>query len=329
MKAWVSGPSPGLEHLDVKEIALPKRDADHLLVRVTHAALNYSDLLMVADTYQVRPPRPFVVGQELAGIVEDAPEGSAFKPGDAVASKVLWGGFAEYALVRQDMAIRVPEGFSLSQAAALPVSYTTALVALDTCARLTPADTVLIHAAAGGVGLAAVEIAAANGGTVIATAGSQEKLETAKAHGAHHLVCYRDSDWVDQVKSITGGRGANVILDPVGGEIGENSLRCIAHDGRYLIVGFSSGAMQKLAPHRLLLKRASAIGVYWNHDTDAALLAGLQTKLEGLIAEGHINPLVDERHSIGNLPEALDDLANRRIQGKAVLNADASKGAWA
>ncbi|MGR3343815.1 MAG: NADPH:quinone oxidoreductase family protein [Paracoccaceae bacterium] len=319
MRAWISGPNPGIEALKIVEHAVPSPDDNSMLVQVTHAALNFSDLLMIADQYQVRPPRPFIPGQEIVGVVETAPAGSKFSTGDRIASKVLWGGFAHVALVRVDMAIRVPETFNLAQAAALPVSYVTALVALDYCAKVSASDVVLVHAAAGGVGQAAVQVAAARGAIVIATAGAQDRLDVALGRGASHGINYRSETWVQEVKDLTGGRGADVILDPVGGEIGENSLRCIAMDGKYLIVGFSSGKMPKIAAHRLLLKRASAIGVYWNHDTDQDMLAGINAELERLVTVGKINPLIDERYGFADLPAALDDLANRRVAGKMVL----------
>ncbi|MBC8271223.1 MAG: NADPH:quinone oxidoreductase family protein [Gammaproteobacteria bacterium] len=319
MRAWVSGQTPGIATLSISEVKLPIANETNMLVRVTHGALNFSDLLMIADQYQIRPPRPFTPGQEIVGIVEEAPPASGFNKGDRIASKILWGGFAYYACVRIDMAIRVPENFSLSQAAALPVSYITALVALDYCAKLKPTDTVLIHAAAGGVGLAAVEVAATRGATIIATAGAQNRLDAAVAHGANHGINYRDDTWIEQVKNLTDGRGVDVILDPVGGKIGENSLKCIALDGKLLIVGFSSGKMPTLAPHRLLLKRASAIGVYWNHDTDQKLVTETTWELERLVASGKINPMVDDRYGFDDLPLALDDLANRRVAGKMVL----------
>ncbi|MDE0347592.1 MAG: NADPH:quinone oxidoreductase family protein [Boseongicola sp.] len=324
MRAWVSA-EPGLGNLEVRDLAKPVPEDGLLLVRVTHAALNYSDLLMLVDQYQVRPPRPFALGQEIVGIVEEAPRGSGFERGDRIASKVLWGGFADFALTRADMAIRVPDSFSLASAAALPVSYSTALVAIDYCGKLSSGEYALIHAAAGGVGLAAVEIASARGATVIATAGTKDRLAVTAVHGATHCVNYRDTDWVDQVNTLTGGKGADMILDPVGGEIGEASLRCIALDGRYLIVGFASGAMPKLAANRLLLKRASAIGVYWNHDRDRALIADTNREMESLIKAGQINPVIDDRHGFDDLPQALDDLRNRRVVGKMVLRVDAER----
>ncbi len=319
MRAWVSGKDPAIGALRIEDVEKPVAVDNFMLVRVSHAALNYSDLLMIADQYQVRPPRPFVPGQEIVGVVQNTIGGSIFKPGDRIASKVLWGGFADFVLVREDMAVRVPENFRQAEAAALPVSYITALVALDHCAAIKPGDTVLIHAAAGGVGLAAVEVAAARGATVIATAGSQQRLDVACAHGARNGINYRDENWVEKIKELTGGLGANIIVDPVGGEIGEKSLHCIAVDGKLLIVGFSSGHMPQLAPHRLLLKRASAIGVYWNHDTDQEMLAATTKALEALIDAGKINPQIDDRYGFVDLPKALDDLANRRVAGKMIL----------
>lgn len=320
MRAWVSGQTPGIEGLGVERVALPVLSDGTLLIRVTHAALNFSDLLMISDQYQVRPPRPYTPGQEIAGVVEQAAPDTGFAPGERVASKVLWGGFAEFVQARADMAFRVPDAFSLAQGAALPVSYITALVALDYCAKVGAGQNVLVHAAAGGVGFAATQIAVARGATVIATAGAQSRLDIALSHGASHAINYREKNWVEQVKSVTQGQGADVILDPVGGKIGEDSLRCIAKDGRFLIVGFSSGDMPHLAPHRLLLKRASAIGVYWNHDTDAEMLADTTRELERLIKMGQINPLVDERYAFDELPAALNDLKNRRVAGKMVLS---------
>jgi len=320
MKSWISGETPGIDHLQQNQIDIPEPDAGTLLVKVSYGAMNFSDLLMIAEEYQVRPPRPFTPGQELSGIVEQVPAGSSFKPGDRVASKVLWGAFADYALVRADMAIPIPPSIDLATAAALPVVYVTALVALDHCAKTSPKARVLVHAAAGGIGLAAVEVAKARGATVIATASSPKKLALAKAHGADHGINYGDADWVDQVKAATDGRGADIIVDPVGGQIGEDSLRCIATDGVYLIVGFASGKMPKLAPHRLLLKRASAKGVYWNHDTDAKMLQQVTSDMTGLLADGKLNPVISHQYDFNDLPTALDDLANRRATGKNLLD---------
>lgn len=324
MRAWVAGTTPGIEALALDDVARPDPEDGKLLVRVCRAALNFSDLLMIDERYQVRPPRPFIPGQEIAGIVEAAPEGSAFAAGDRIVSKVLWGGFADYVNVREDMAIAVPVDADLAVAVALPVSYVTAVVALDYCTSVQAGQTVLVHAAAGGAGLACVEVAAARGAKVIATAGGPDRLAIARNHGAAGGIDYREDDWFQQVKALTDGRGADVIVDPVGGKIGEDSLRCLAMDGTLLIVGFSSGKMPNLAANRLLLKRASAKGVYWNHDSDAAMLAKVNRELTALMSSGAIRPVVDDRYRLADLPRALDDLANRRVTGKIALRVDAN-----
>ena len=324
MQAWTSGQIPGLDNLHIVDQPIPVAGTNELLVLITHAALNFSDLLMIDDKYQVRPPRPFTPGQEVAGIVESAPVGSRFSTGDKIASKVLWGGFAQFAVIRDDMAIAVPPNIELADAVTLPVSYVTALIALDHCSQANTGKTVLVHAAAGGVGLACVEVAAARGATVIATAGAQERVKTALDHGANHGVIYREDDWVQQIKSLTDGRGADIIVDPVGGQIGEDSLRCIAVDGTLLVVGFSSGKMPKLAANRLLLKRASAKGVYWNHDTDADLLNKVYADLSKLLSDGKINPHLGATYPFEGLLQALDDLANRRVMGKVALQLEKS-----
>jgi NADPH2:quinone reductase len=324
MRAWISGETPGRGSLRLQDRPEPTWDGRCLLVRVVGAALNFSDILMIDGRYQVRPSRPFTPGQEVAGVVEQAPEASGFTPGDRIVSKVDWGGFAERAQVRPDMAIRVPEEVDLLRALALPVVYMTALVALTECASVGLGDTVLVHAAAGGVGLAAVEIAAAQGARVIGTAGSPEKRALARAHGAHATVDYREPGWIDEIKRLTGGRGAEVIVDPVGGDIGEDSLRCIARDGVLLVVGFASGRIPKLAANRLLLKRASAKGVFWDHDRDGPMLTRLAETLVGMLRDHRIDPVVCADYTLEDLPRALEDLESRRSAGKLALRVSAT-----
>ncbi len=319
MRKWVSGATPGVDTLTLHDSVPLRPEPDKLLVEIHAAALNFSDLLMIDEKYQVRPPRPFTPGQEIAGIVVEAPEDSDWNTGDRIASKVLWGGFADYAEVRPDMAIKIPDNIGFSQAAALPVVYTTAMVALHECTAITSDQTVLVHAAAGGTGLAATEIAKANGARVIATTGGQDKLDLAKTHGADIGFNYRDQDWVAGVLEATKGRGADIIFDPVGGEIGEQSLRCIAWDGTLLVVGFASGKVPKLAAQRLLLKRAAAKGVLWDHDVDGEMLARMTERLIQMLAAGQINPVVNDNYTLEDLPKALTDLNNRASVGKLVL----------
>ncbi len=320
MKRWISSDILGMNGLSYVDESWDAKDSDNLVVRVHAAALNFSDLLMIEDKYQVRPPRPFTPGQEIAGVVVSVPEGSDCKVGDRVASKVGWGGFAEMVEVRPDMAFRIPDNISFGKAAALPVAYITSMVAFFDSTEVRPEDTVLVHAAAGGVGLAAVEIAKAIGARVIATAGSEDKLDLAREHGADIGINYRNENWFQTVKEMTDGKGANVIYDPVGGDIGINSLRCIARDGVLLIVGFASGTITELPANRLMLKRASAKGVYWSHDHDGEMLGEITDKLFVMVEKGQINPVVHEEHSLEDLPFAMELLQSRKTTGKMILN---------
>lgn len=318
MRAWQSA-ERGIGAIEARTIPVPAVGPGETLVRIESAALNFSDLLMVDDKYQVRPPRPFVPGQEIAGTVVAAADGSPIAIGERVAGKVNWGGFAEYALMRDDMAIRIPDGVTAATAATLPIAYTTAMVALTESIAVKRGETVLVLAAAGGVGLAAVEVAHAFGARVIAAAGGAEKGALARSHGADEFIDYRQEGWNKQVQIITDGRGADVIVDPVGGAAAKEALRALAWDGRFLVVGFASGEIPTIPANRLLLKRASAIGIYWSHDRDAAMLSRVSQRLATLLASGAIRPHVGATFSFAQLPEALAALAGRRTTGKVIL----------
>jgi len=317
-RAWLS-PSAGIGELTLTEIEIAAPAANQALVRVDTAALNFSDLLMIDDRYQVRPPRPFVPGQEIAGVVIAAGAESGLDVGERITSKVDWGGFAEHVLVRGDMAIRIPPSLSSASAAALPVVYTTSMVALTEATTINAGESVLVLAAAGGVGLAAVEIARHLGARVIAAAGGDDKCALARAHGAHEAVDYRQPDWIETVKSLTGKTGVDVIVDPVGGAVSKDALRVLGWEGRFLIVGFASGEIPQIPANRLLLKRAAAIGVYWNHDRDKAMLARVSEKLTAMARDGAIRPHIGGSFAFENLPQALAALGERRTAGKAVL----------
>lgn len=318
MRVW-QATGRGLSGLALSTAGRPEPGPGEALVRTEWAALNFSDLLMLDDAYQVRPPRPFVPGQEIAGEVAALGPGCPLAVGDRIASKLLWGGFADYAVVRADMALPVPEHLPLATAVVLPVSYTTAAVALTESTALRRDETVLVLAAAGGVGLAAVEIAAALGARVIGAAGGEAKCALAREHGAAEAVDYRSPNWPERVKAVTGGRGVDVVFDPVGGDESEAALRLLAPGGRFLIVGFASGRIPKIPANRLLLKRASAIGVYWNHDTDGKMIARANGRLCELLRGGAIRPHVGARYVFEELPQALADLSSRRTAGKSIL----------
>lgn len=318
MLAWQSA-APGLGGLGAGEQPCPHLGAGESLIHVEAAGLNFSDLLMIDDRYQVRPPRPFIPGQEIAGTVVATSDHSALKTGQRVAGKVEWGGFAQYALMRDDMAIAIPDAVSAKTAVALPVAYTTAMVALTESTRLKAGEQVLILAAAGGVGLAAVEIAHALGARVIAAAGGSAKCALARAHGADEAIDYRIEGWGKSVKAFTGGRGVDVIVDPVGGEATQQALRSLAWEGRLLVVGFASGAIPTIPANRLLLNRAAAIGVYWNHDRDSEMLARVTQRLTTLLQAGAIRPHTGNVFPFAQLPQALAALAARQTTGKVIL----------
>jgi NADPH:quinone reductase len=319
MRCWVAGEAPGLENMELTTRPRPVAKPGYVVVKTEAAALNFSDILMVDNKYQVRPPRPFTPGQEVAGTIVEVAAGSPWNVGDRIASKVLWGGFAEYVLVREDMMIPVPGQMRFSEAAALPVTYLTSMVALHDCVSVGPDDRVLVHAAAGGTGLAAVEIAHAAGAQVIATAGSAEKLALAAEHGADVLINYRDEGWKDQVNAATDGLGATIILDPVGGDVAIQSLRCIARRGTLLIVGFASGKIAQLPSNYLMLKSVAAKGVTWNHDQDAEMIRRLTAMTAELLEQRKLKPVVDTRFELAELPRALEALGRRDTVGKLVL----------
>lgn len=310
----------GIEYQNDLELAAP--GPDEIVIRVGACGVNFSDILMLQDRYQVRPDRPFVPGQEIAGWVVTAGEGTNFGIGDYVAGEVRTGGFAEYAILPGTAAIRIPDALDVAKAAAIPVVYATAVMALTESTQLKPGETILVHAAAGGVGLASVQIAKSLGATVIAAASTEAKRNRALENGADHVIDYTQQDWRDGVSRLTDGRGADVVVDTVGGDTTLESLRCLARGGRLLIVGFASGVIPEIAANRLLLKRASAIGVYWSQLDDKEIWSRIKQRLSTLITRGAINPVIDTRFPIAALPSALSELEQRRVEGKLVLRFD-------
>lgn len=320
MLAWESPTKAGVDALRVVRVPVPTIGDDQILIRTEAAALNFSDLLMIDGTYQIRPDRPFTPGQEVAGTVTRAGAATDFTPGTRVAGKVLWGGFAEFAVLRGDMAFPVPDLIDPPTAAALPVVYTTAMVALTEDAGIQANHTILIHAAAGGIGSAAVQIARSCGAKVIAAVTGAHKCATMRAEGVDPVIDYSAGNLTEAVMAATEGRGADIILDSVGGEVTLASLRCIARHGQLLIVGFSSGQIPELPANRLLLRRAIVRGVYWDHDHDADMIARCTAKLIELCLDGKIRPIVNSDYGFADLPSALDDLRAGESIGKLVLD---------
>lgn len=301
----------------IERIACPVPAAGEVAVRVHAAALNFSDTLMLGGRYQIRPPLPFTPGQEIAGVVLAVGPEVDVAIGTRVATKVLWGGFAEVALARRDMLIEVPPELALTDAATLPVVWPTAWIALHDRARLAAGETLLVHAAAGGVGLAAVALGHAAGARVIAGIGDAAKADACRAAGAGDVVLTTASDWPDAVSRIT--RAVDVVFDPVGGDITDPSVRLLARGGRLLIVGFAAGRIPEIKANRLLLKNASALGVYWSHDDDGALVQRAVAAILALARAGKIRLAASRVYTFEALPQALEDLAHRRTVGKSVI----------
>ncbi|MEI9985835.1 MAG: NADPH:quinone oxidoreductase family protein [Aliidongia sp.] len=290
---------------------------------VTHAAgVNFADSLVVAGKYQEKPPLPFIPGFEIAGVVSGIGDGVAgIAPGDRVMALTGSGGFAEEAVVGADAVFRIPDSMSFEAAAGFPIAYGTSHGALDWRAHLQPGEILLIHGAAGGVGLTAVEIGKAMGATVIATASSAAKLEIARSRGADHLIDYSTEDVQAQVKALLGERRVDVAYDPVGGSAFEASLRTIAWEGRILIIGFAGGTVPQIPANILLVKNCSVIGFYWSsyRTRNPALLRGSFETLLGWVAEGKLRPLVSETLPLDRAGEAIGRLKARQATGKLVL----------
>src|SRR5438552_7392938 len=241
--------------LGVREVPEPELGPGRLAVGVRAAGCNFFDILMVRGHYQVKPPFPFIPGAELAGVVRAVGAGvEGFAVGDRILATVPLGAFAERAVVPARGAWQMPESMSFAEGASFPIVYPTSYAGLVFRAGLRRGETLLVHAAAGGVGIAAVQIGKALGARVIATAGGADKLEVARRAGADVAIDYRSADWVDQVRAATDGHGADVIYDPVGGDVFDGSLRCIAWNGRLLVIGFASGRIPEAKLTRVALK---------------------------------------------------------------------------
>jgi len=308
--------------LRVSEAPEPAPGAGELAVRVRAAGLNFGDLLMVQGRYQHQPELPFVLGVELAGEVEALGTGVAgFAPGDRVMASVPTGAFAERAVVPADRAFAVPASMSFDEAAAVPIAYTTSYAALVFRARLAAGETLLVHAAAGGVGLAAVQIGRALGARVIAAARGAEKVALACESGAERGVDVSAEDFVGRVREATGGRGADVIYDSLGGDVTDRSLRCIAWNGRHLVVGFASGEIPSVRLNRVLLKNIALVGVHWPAyaEHEPARIPEAYAGVAALYERGAVRPRISSRHELEELPAALAALRSRRTVGKVVV----------
>jgi len=295
-------------------------------IRVHAAAVNFFDLLQIAGNYQVRPDLPFVPGAEVAGEIEAAPRDSGFEPGDHVLAVVSQegmhrGGYTEVTHADPDAVVKIPESMPFVEAAAFLINYQTGWFGLHRRAHLQPGEVVLVHGGAGGVGTAAIQLAKAAGARVIATAGSEAKLAVCREMGADIAIDYTQGDFVAVVKEATAGKGADVIYDPVGGDVFDRSTKCIAFEGRIVVVGFTAGRVPTLATNHLLVKNYSVLGLHWGLYRQRAPLLVQQctSELLGLYAEGKIRPHVGRRAPLAEAVAVLQAVASRQTTGKAIL----------
>ena len=310
--------------LVIDEVDKPEPGNGQILIRVAAAGLNFPDLLIITGKYQFKPALPFSPGFEIAGTVEKIGPGvTKFSEGQRVIAQVPVGGFAEYAIAEEAYAHPKPDSMSDEQAAAFPLVYQTSYFGITYRGALRKGETVLVHSAAGGVGLAAVQIARALGaGQIIGTVGSNDKLDVVRQNGADIVLNYQTEDFVDVVKRATNGRGANLIYDPVGGEIGERSTKCIAFEGRLVLIGFTSGKFSNFVANHILVKNYSVVGLHWGayrHNDPAKIEQGWNELIE-VYQTGMLKPVIGGSYRMEQVAEAMEFLASRKAIGKIVLH---------
>jgi NADPH2:quinone reductase len=322
MHAWLCENPVGVEALQWKELPTPQPKAGEVLVEIKAASLNFPDLLIVQNKYQMKPALPFVPGSEYAGVVAAVGEGvTQLKVGQHVACLSGTGGFGTHTIAPAALCMPLPAGFPFVDAAAFIMIYATSHHALVDRAQLKAGETVLVLGAAGGVGTAAIQIAKAAGARVIAAASSDEKCALCKELGADATINYAKGNIRDEIKALTDGKGPDVVYDPVGGDLAEPVFRSIAWRGRYLVIGFAQGGIPAIPLNLALLKGASIVGVFWGEfarrepKNHVAALAELAT----WYAQGKIKPVIDTRLPMTSLKEAFTRMGSRQVRGKLVL----------
>ena len=333
MKALLSEAVGGPESLVIKEVDVPEPGSDEIRIRIHACGVNYPDSLVIEDKYQFKPPRPFSPGGEVAGEVDAiGDEVDNFKVGDKVIGLVGWGGMAEYVVTKAFKCAPMPNEMPYDTAAAFIFTYGTSYHALKQRAALAPGETLLVLGAAGGVGLAAVELGKAMGARVLAAVSSQEKLDVAKRHGADDGFVYPTGEFnerseqkelANQFKEICGKHGADVIYDAVGGAYAEASLRAIAWKGRFLVVGFPAG-IPSVPLNLALLKGCQIVGVFWGAFTERETAENLinNQELIQFYLDKKIDPFVSKRYPLNEAGDAITALANRQAVGKLVITID-------
>ena len=331
MKALQCVELAGPEKLVFSEVDDPKPGSGQVLLEIKAASVNFPDVLMIQGLYQNQPPMPFIPGAECSGVISEIGEGvDSCSVGDHVFVMAGTGCFAEKLVVDAASVTLIPKAMDFPVAAALPMTYGTSLYSLKQRANLQPGETLLVLGAAGGVGLSAVEIGKAMGARVIAAASSEEKIKICLQHGADEAFVYPSGDLdreqqkelSNKIKELTGGLGANVVYDPVGGSFSEPALRAMAWEGRFLVIGFAAGEIPKLPLNLALLKNCQIVGVFWGAWTlmfPAEHEKNLQ-ELFDLHADGKINPEISDRFSLEESAAAIAHLKDRKAKGKVIID---------
>ncbi|MEE8245933.1 MAG: NADPH:quinone oxidoreductase family protein [Alphaproteobacteria bacterium] len=310
------------ESLVLEAVASPTPGPGEVRLRVHAAGVNFPDTLIIEGKYQYKPEFPFSPGGEVAGeVLEVGAEVTDVAPGDRVMAGMTYGAFAEEVVAGAERVMRIPDELDFLTAASMSLTYGTAAHALIERGRLQAGETLLVHGAAGGVGLSMVEVGKAMGARVIATAGTEEKLRAAKSHGADEVINYVENEFRDAVKDLTDGKGADVICDPVGGDVFDQSLRCINWGGRLLVIGFASGRIASAPANLVLLKGCSLVGVFWGSyiERDPEGNAANFERIFQWWREGAIKPHISHTFPLAQASDALYALLERKVIGKAVL----------
>jgi NADPH2:quinone reductase len=309
----------GPDSVEVVEVDPPARQPGKVLIETRAIGVNFPDVLLTTGEYQMRPTPPFVPGSEISGVVTAAPDGSSFQAGDRVIAFPGLGGFAEAAAADPIAVFPIPDGVSFEAAAALPMNYFTVHFAFTRRGRLKAGETVLVHGAAGGIGTAGIQVAKALGATVIAVASTEEKRAVATRAGSDHAIAVEG--FKDAAKELTGGKGVDVVLDPVGGDRFTDSLRSLAVEGRMLVIGFTGGEIPTVKVNRLLLNNIDVVGVGWGAFwiSDPSYLQRQWEDLVPMLADGRLDPPIGATFPLERAADALKEIGERRATGKVLL----------
>jgi NADPH2:quinone reductase len=310
------------ELLEYRDVPSPVAGPNDVVVRVKAASVNFPDVLIIQNKYQVKPPLPFSPGSELAGVVKEVgSDVTQFKPGDRVLVFTVYGAFAEEVAVDRHRVIPLPEGMDFPTGAALLLTYGTMDHALRDRGAVTSGETVLVLGAGGGIGTASIDIAKALGARVIAGASSDDKLAVCREHGADDVINYATEDLRERIKALTAGRGVDVVVDPVGGPFTEPALRSITWRGRLIVIGFAAGEIPKIPLNLVLLKGSAIVGVFWGEFVrrEPARFASSVAQLGQWYAEGRIKPHISATFPLDRAADAIRLLASRQAVGKVVI----------